>query len=59
VSAGRLWRLSPDLVPDTDVFAACREEDADASFTTDVIARVEQGIASAPRRQRVKNRAIR
>ena len=56
VARGRLWQLPPDLVPDTDVYAACREEDADSSFTTDVIAAVEDAISRAPRRKDVKNR---
>ena len=46
---GRLWRLDPDPVPETAVYAACREEDAEASFTSEVIAEVERRIASAPR----------
>jgi DNA-binding transcriptional LysR family regulator len=47
--AGRLWRLDPDPVPDTDVFAACREEDASSSFTSEVIAMVERRLHDAPR----------
>ncbi|MCC6898256.1 MAG: LysR family transcriptional regulator [Polyangiaceae bacterium] len=47
--AGRLWRLPPRPVPDTEVFAACRAEDAQSSFTADVIARVERALGEAPR----------
>lgn len=47
--AGRLHRLPPDVVPDTDVYAACREEDESTSFTTEVIAAVEARLARAPR----------
>ncbi|MEZ4219858.1 MAG: LysR family transcriptional regulator [Polyangiaceae bacterium] len=46
--AGLLHRLEPDVVPDTPVYAACREEDATASFTMDVIARVETELRRAP-----------
>ncbi len=49
VQAGRLFRLAPDVVPDTQVYAACREEDATASFTMEVIAEVEQRLSTAPR----------
>lgn len=45
---GRLWRVSPEPVPDTEVYAACREEDAESSFTSSVIAEVERRIAAAP-----------
>lgn len=51
-SAGRLWRLSPDVVPDTDVYAACREEDAGSSFTAEVIREVGRRVEAAPRRER-------
>ncbi len=47
--AGRLRRLPPTPVPDTDVFAACRAEDAQSSFTADVIQRVERAFARVPR----------
>lgn len=47
--AGRLWRLDPDPVPDTSVYAACREEDSAASFTSEVIALVESHLDRAPR----------
>ncbi len=47
--AGRLFRLDPDPVPDTDVYAACRQEDSAASFTSEVIALVEGRLATAPR----------
>jgi DNA-binding transcriptional LysR family regulator len=50
--AGRLWRLEPELVPDTDVYAACREEDAGTSFTAEVISEVGKRIALAPRGDR-------
>ena len=50
VSAGRLWRLAPDVVPDTEVYAACRQEDVETSFTSEVIARVGDGLLRAPRR---------
>lgn len=49
LEAGRLRRLPPAPVPDTDVYAACRAEDAQASFTSEVIARVERAVAAAPR----------
>ncbi len=45
----RLWRLSPAIVPNTDVYAACREEDAGASFTAEVIREVSRRIERAPR----------
>jgi DNA-binding transcriptional LysR family regulator len=47
--AGRLFRFEPKPVPDTTVYAACREEDAETSFTSEVIAAVERRIAEAPR----------
>lgn len=47
--SGRLWRLAPRPVPDTDVYAACREEDAGRSFTSGVIAAVESRLAGAQR----------
>lgn len=50
--AGRLFRLPPAPVPDTAVYAACRAEDAQASFTAEVIARVEQALERAPRPER-------
>ena len=49
VKAGRLFRLAPDVVPDTHVYAACREEDTTASFTMEVIEKVEARLAGAPR----------
>ena len=47
VEAGNLFRLDPDLVPPTEVFAACRSEDSDNSFTSEVIAEVEARLARA------------
>ena len=47
--AGRLWRLDPDPVPETAVYAACRDEDAESSFTSAVIAEVERRVVAAPR----------
>lgn len=47
--AGRLWRLAPDPVPDTNVYAACREEDSASSFTSEVISLVESHLERAPR----------
>jgi DNA-binding transcriptional LysR family regulator len=47
--AGKLWRFEPSPVPETAVYAACREEDAQSSFTSEAIARVERRIAEAPR----------
>jgi DNA-binding transcriptional LysR family regulator len=47
--AGRLFRFDPTPVPATAVYAACREEDADVSFTSEVIAAVERAVAQAPR----------
>lgn len=52
LAAKALWRLDPDVVPDTDVYAACRDEDVAATFTTEVIAAVEARVAAAPRRPR-------
>ena len=52
VQQKRLYRLAPNLVPDTEVYAACREEDAEDSFTSQVISRVEAAIEAAPRRKR-------
>ncbi|MFO0569739.1 MAG: LysR family transcriptional regulator [Polyangiaceae bacterium] len=46
VMGGRLHRLAPRPVPDTSVYAACRAEDAQASFTSEVIARVERALAA-------------
>ena len=51
VVAGRLWRLDPNVVPDTDVYAACREEDAGSSFTAEVIRDVAAKVEAAPRRE--------
>jgi DNA-binding transcriptional LysR family regulator len=63
LAAGRLWRLAPEVVPDTDVHAACREEDAGHGFTSDLIREVAQRIASAargvPARRAAKKRARR
>jgi DNA-binding transcriptional LysR family regulator len=50
LAAGRLWRLAADVVPDTQVHAAFRQEDAGDGFTSEVVAQVAQGIAKAPRR---------
>jgi DNA-binding transcriptional LysR family regulator len=50
--AGRLWRLDPDVVPDTEIFAACREEDSGQSFTAFVIREVAERAAAAPHRAR-------
>ncbi|MBK7579519.1 MAG: LysR family transcriptional regulator [Myxococcales bacterium] len=50
--SGRLWRLDPAPVPDTTVYAACRAEDASASFTAELIARVERALDAAPRAER-------
>jgi len=47
--AGKLWRLDPSPVPQTTVYAACREEDAQSSFTAEAIARVERSLLEAPR----------
>lgn len=56
--AGRLRRLPPTPVPDTEVFAACRAEDAQSSFTADVIARVERALGAAPRAGGVGKRPV-
>ena len=45
--SGRLWRLDSEIVPDTDVFAACRAEDAGDGFTAEVIRACEERLASA------------
>lgn len=47
--AGRLRRLPPAPVPETAVYAACRAEDAQASFTAEVIERVEAALGVTPR----------
>lgn len=47
--AGRLYRLPPTPVPETAVYAACRAEDAQSSFTAEVIERVERALAGAAR----------
>jgi DNA-binding transcriptional LysR family regulator len=47
---GRLWRLDSQIVPNTDVFAACRAEDVESSFTAEVIRACEERLASAPAR---------
>jgi DNA-binding transcriptional LysR family regulator len=52
LQAGKLWRLDVDVVPDTDVYSACREEDAGQSFTAEVIREVARRIEHAPRRDR-------
>jgi DNA-binding transcriptional LysR family regulator len=49
VAAGRLFRLAPELVPDTEVFAACRAEDLAHSVANAVIQAVERRISAAPR----------
>jgi DNA-binding transcriptional LysR family regulator len=46
--AGRLWHLDSEIVPDTDVFAACRAEDSMSSITLAVIRACEERLASAP-----------
>jgi DNA-binding transcriptional LysR family regulator len=51
VVAGNLWRLELDVVPETDVYSACREEDAGQSFTAEVIREVSRRIAAAPRHE--------
>jgi DNA-binding transcriptional LysR family regulator len=48
VERRELFRLEPDPVPDTEVYAACREEDVGVSLTARVIESVEQRLASAP-----------
>jgi DNA-binding transcriptional LysR family regulator len=45
---GTLFRLAPDPVPDTEVYAACREEDVGTSLTTRVIESVERRLNAAP-----------
>jgi DNA-binding transcriptional LysR family regulator len=46
--AGRLFRFDPSPVPETAVYAACREEDSASSFTSEAIGRVERRILDAP-----------
>ncbi|MBK9000416.1 MAG: LysR family transcriptional regulator [Myxococcales bacterium] len=54
LAAGRLRRLPPAPVPETAVYAACRAEDAQASFTAEVIERVEAALGAAPRAPEAK-----
>ncbi|MBX3128115.1 MAG: LysR family transcriptional regulator [Polyangiaceae bacterium] len=54
VRARRLYRVPVNVMPDTDVYAACREEDETTSFTTEVIAAVQTRLASAPRLRKKK-----
>lgn len=53
VTGGALWRLPPSPVPDTEVYAACREEDAEQSFTRRLVDEVGALIGRAA--QRPKN----
>jgi DNA-binding transcriptional LysR family regulator len=46
--AGRLWHLDSEIVPDTDVFAACRAEDSGDGFTAQVIRACEERLGAAP-----------
>ncbi len=50
--AGELWRLSPDLIPNTQVYAAFREEDSDQGVTQALVANLRERIARAPARRR-------
>lgn len=52
--AGRLWRLAPDLIPNTQVYAACREEDRNQGVTQALIDKLRERIARAPARRRRK-----
>lgn len=54
--AGRLWRLDSQIVPDTEVYAACRAEDSGNSFTGEVIRACEERLVSAPAPGRSRRR---
>ena len=46
---GKLWRLAPDLVPDTPIYAATRESEGSGTFATELVEQVREAVAAAPR----------
>lgn len=50
--AGELWRLAPDLIPNTPVYAAFRAEDSNQGVTQALIEKLRERIARAPARRR-------
>ncbi|MEZ4371109.1 MAG: LysR family transcriptional regulator [Polyangiaceae bacterium] len=52
--AGELWRLAPDLIPNTQVYAAFREEDKNQGVTQALVSKLRERIQRAPARRRRK-----
>lgn len=50
--SGALWRLAPDLIPNTPVYAAFRAEDVGQGATSELIDAMRARIQAAPRRRR-------
>ncbi len=51
-SSGALWRLAPDLIPNTPVYAAFRAEDVGQGATHELIEGMTGRILTAPARRR-------
>ncbi|MCA9645980.1 MAG: LysR family transcriptional regulator [Polyangiaceae bacterium] len=52
--ADELWRLAPDLIPNTQVYAAFREDDKNQAVTQTLVSKVRERIQRAPARRRRK-----